>query len=176
MRVPRRISANCFPSVTGQRLHEVAIHAGEQAVRHLDEGDAAAQRGIDLPQLEPDIAAAHHQQPLRHVRHLERGGRVHDALARGHAGQRGRLGAGGHDGVAESDRLRRLALHPQRSRALEDASPAHHLHLLGARHGGEAPGELAHHALRLPLPQRVERHSRRAELHPELARALGFAR
>ena len=45
----------------GEGLHEIAVHAGQEAVGHLDEGHLAAERGVDLAQLEPDVAAADHQ-------------------------------------------------------------------------------------------------------------------
>src|SRR5215472_8450301 len=54
----------------GQRLHEIAVHAGEEAFRQLDESDSAAEGSIDLAQLEADVAAAHHEHSLGNVRHL----------------------------------------------------------------------------------------------------------
>jgi monoamine oxidase len=62
-------------------LDEIAVRAGQETVGHLDERHLAAERRVDLPQLESDVAAADDQQTLRNVGHLERRRRVHDALA-----------------------------------------------------------------------------------------------
>ena len=88
------------------------------------------------------------------------------------AGSRAR----GHDGVAEADGLRRLALHPQRPRALEDAAPDHDLHLLRARHRRRGPcASLPTTRSAFHFRSGIERDPRRAELHAQLARALRLA-
>ena len=65
-----------------------------------------AERRVDAAQLETDVAAADHQQRLRHVLEIERAGRVHDARAveAEHRHLRG-LRADGDDGVTEGDLL-----------------------------------------------------------------------
>ena len=42
----------------GEDVDEIAIGAGQKARRHLDDGHLAAERRIDGPELEPDVAAA----------------------------------------------------------------------------------------------------------------------
>ena len=57
--------ANSFFSRFSSTLHEIAIGAGQQARRHLDHRHLAAERGVDGPELEADVAAADHEQRLR---------------------------------------------------------------------------------------------------------------
>src|SRR5439155_501351 len=134
------------------------------------------QCGIDLAELEPDVATADDEEPLGDLGHLERRRRVHDAIAHeveaGHARpQRSR----GDDGVPEADHLRLLAADPDAPRVLEGATPSHDLDLPGLGDRGETARELAHHALGLPLAQGIERDARLAEVEAELLRALGLA-
>ena len=63
----------------GEDVHEIAIGARQQARRHLDDGDGAAERGVDGAELEADVAAADDEERLRDVGQIERGGRVHHA-------------------------------------------------------------------------------------------------
>ena len=62
-----------------QRADQVAVGAGQQAIGHLDHGNAAAQRGVDRAHFQADVAAANHQQRFRHVDQLERPGGIHDS-------------------------------------------------------------------------------------------------
>ena len=48
------------------RLRDVLVLARDQARRHLDDGDRAAEAAEHLPELEADVAAADHDQVLRH--------------------------------------------------------------------------------------------------------------
>ena len=52
---------------------------GSRPAGHLDDGDAAAERGVDAAQFEADIAAADDEQRLRDVGQVERAGRIHHA-------------------------------------------------------------------------------------------------
>ena len=61
--------------------HEVAIGAGQQPRRHLDDGDFAAERGVDAAELEPDVAAADDEQRLGNVGQLESGRRIEHSRA-----------------------------------------------------------------------------------------------
>jgi hypothetical protein len=77
--------------------------------------------------------------------------------------------------VAEADLLRLVAFHAQPASVLEDRAPGDDVDALALGDGGESAREPSHHALALPRAQRLERDARLAELHAELARALGFA-
>ena len=60
-------------------VHEIAVGAGQQPRRHLDDGDGAAERRVDRAEFEADVAAADDEQRLRNVRQVERAGRIHHA-------------------------------------------------------------------------------------------------
>src|SRR5262249_42962596 len=163
-------------AATGQRLHEIAVHAGEQPVHHFHDSDATTEGGIDLTHLEADVAAAHHEQVLGDLRHLECPRRIHDAVAAdGEAGRHHRRRARGHDGVLEAHHLRLLAADADAPRVLEGAAPSDDNHALGLGDRGEPARELAHHALGLPLAHRIERDARLAEVDAELLGALRLA-
>ena len=57
--------ANVFSTRCCQRLHQVAVGAGQQAGRHLDHRHLGAERGVDRAQFEADVAAADDEQRLR---------------------------------------------------------------------------------------------------------------
>ena len=157
-----------------ERLDQVAVRARQQAVGHLGDGDHAPERGVDLTELETDIAAADHEQPLRNIRQLERRGGIHDAIGlEREAGHARRERAGRHDRVLEADLLGLVALDAQLARALEHGAAADHLDALGLRDRREAARQPAHDSLGLPLAQRVERDVRLAELDADLAGARG---
>src|SRR5206468_3312059 len=81
---------------------------------------------------------------------------------------------GGDDRVLEHDLLRLVALDAERARILEQATADDDLDALGLRDRRKPARETADDALRLPLAQRIQIDARRAEVHAELARALGF--
>ncbi len=60
-------------------VDKIAIGARQQARRHLDDGDLGAERRVDRPQLEADVAAADDEQRLGDVGKIEPAGRVHHA-------------------------------------------------------------------------------------------------
>ena len=64
--VPRRNSSPCFVSDALQRRAHFHIHAGRDAVEELDHRHLGAEPAPHRAQLEPDIAAADDDQPLRH--------------------------------------------------------------------------------------------------------------
>src|SRR6266849_9749580 len=158
----------------GERVNERAVDARKKAVGHLRERDRAAQRGVDLPEREADVAAADHEEPLGHVGQRERRGRVDDAIAREcEAGQAGWRRARGDDGVLEAHFLRLVAFDTQLARALEDRAAADHLDAFRLRDRREPAREAADDPLGFPLAQGVERHPRFSEVDAELAGALG---
>src|SRR5882672_7845750 len=158
----------------GERLDEGSVHARQEPVGHLDEGHLAPERRVDLTELETDVAAADHEEPLGHLAELERRRRVDDAIAdERQSGQPRRRRARRDDRVLEAHLLRLVALHAQLARALEDGAAADDVDALGLRDRREPPREPADDALALPLAQRVERDARLAEIDAELAGALG---
>ena len=137
-----------------QRLNEVAVGARQQSVRHLDDGDLRAERGVHGAQLEADVAAAHDEQRLRHFLELECGFRVHDPgrVEAQHLRDRAQ-GACRHNRVVELD-LADLAVaaHPQTVGALEVAASLQVGDTASPRDLTEPARELVDHAL-LPLAQ-----------------------
>ena len=119
----------------GQDVDQIAIGAGQQAVRHLDDGDGAAERSVDRAELEADVSAADDQQRLWDVGKIEGGRRVHHsriAVAR-KPERRGndRHRAGGENRVLELDRVfsARGELDAECVRVDELAEALHVLHL-----------------------------------------------
>jgi hypothetical protein len=45
-----------------ERLHKVAVGAGQEAIEKFDDGDFGAQLGINGSHFEADVAAADHQE------------------------------------------------------------------------------------------------------------------
>ena len=88
-----------------ERLDEVAVAAGDQVGRQLDDADLAAERVVDGRHLEADDPAADDQHPLGDLRQLERAGRVDDPRVVGQAREHRRPRAGRDDAVVELDRL-----------------------------------------------------------------------
>src|SRR5262249_4466369 len=128
-----------------------------------------------LAELEPDVAPADHEELFGDLGELERRRRVEETIAGdGETGEPGRRRAGRDDRVLEAHLLRLLALDPELARALEDRAAAAHVDALRFGDRREAAREPAHHALALPLAQRIERHAGLAEIHTELARPLGI--
>ncbi len=73
-----------------EHLDQIGVGAGHQSIEQLDHGHLGAQRVVDGGELEPDDAAADHQQPLRDLAQLERRGRVpHARIVVGDAGDAG---------------------------------------------------------------------------------------
>jgi hypothetical protein len=73
-------------------LHQVAVGAEHQAVEHLDDVEARAERRVHRSHLEADDAAADDQHALGPDRQLERAGRGDDArVVLGHERQLHRL-------------------------------------------------------------------------------------
>ena len=76
-----------------ERLDEIAVHAGQEPVGHLDERHVAAQGRVHRAQLEADVAAPDDEELGGDLGELERARRVHHARgpapeARQHGGQR----------------------------------------------------------------------------------------
>ena len=84
-----------------ERLGDLAVHAGHDAVEELDHRHLGAQPAPDAAQFQADDAAADHHQVLGHLVQLQRAGRGHDALLVDlDARQRRALAAGGDDDVS----------------------------------------------------------------------------
>src|SRR5690606_22613548 len=60
-------------------LDQIAVGTLHQAVEHLDDVDARAQRGIHRGHLQPDDATADYQHALGHRLQFQRAGGVHHA-------------------------------------------------------------------------------------------------
>ena len=91
-----------------QRRDDVLVGAGDDLVHQLDDRHLGAERVVDGRHLQPDDAAADHQQALRHAVELQRAGAVdHARVVMRDEGQRHRLGAGGDDRLLEGDGVRR---------------------------------------------------------------------
>jgi hypothetical protein len=162
--------------------NEVAIRAGHQAVEHLDDVEARAERRVHRSHLEPDDAAADDEHPLRDRGELQRSCRVEDAGIFRHERQPYRLRACGDDRVLEAHdgllaRLRlarafgRLDLEVMRIEELADA--ADHVDLARLRHAGESAGQLADDLV-LPAQQGGQIDLRRAERDAVLGERLRF--
>ena len=83
---------------------QIGIEAGEDVVERLDDRDPAPEAGPGRPQLHADVAAAHHDEPLRDLGEGQRARRVHDAPAVDRqGGRRRRPGPGGQHGVLEAE-------------------------------------------------------------------------
>ena len=105
-------------------LAHVAVEAGQDLVEKFDHRDLGAEPPPHRAELEPDHAAADHDQVLGHLRQLQRAGRIDDPLLVDlDARQRSDRRAGGdddvlraHRAVADLDRVRafeaRVALEP----------------------------------------------------------------
>ena len=158
-----------------ERLHDVGIGAGNEAVHELDDRHFAAERVVHRRHLEPDDAPADDEQAFGNLLELERAGRIHEApIAIGQAGNARGLRAGGDDAVIERHRLDAvLGLDRQQVRRRELAAPLDHGDLALLGHGADAAGQLAHHAV-LELAQPVDIGLRRAELHAERSHLLGI--
>src|SRR3954469_11292519 len=90
----------------------MSFGAGDDLVHQLDDGHLGAQRVVDRRHLQPDDAAAQHQQPLRHTTKLQRPGTVdHARIVVRDERQRHRLRSGGDDRLIEGhDLLRAVRL------------------------------------------------------------------
>ncbi len=131
----------------GQRLHQVAVGAGQQPGRHLDDRHLGAERGVDRAELQADVAAADDQQRLGDLGQIERPGRVeHPRAVDRQPGDARRVRTGGEHQVVALHLLgagRRL--HRQRRRA-GDGRPALHVgDLAQLGHLAGAAGQLLDH-------------------------------
>ena len=149
---------------------QVAIGAGQQAAGHLDDGDLAAERGVDGAQLEADVAAADDEQRLRDVGQIERAGGIHQPRAVDRqAGNLRRHRAGGDDAVLEGERLLRAVdlLDVERVRVAERGHALDVLDLAQVADLAGAGGELADDLV-LEVAQLVEIDRRLGELDAEV--------
>ena len=147
-----------------------------KSIEELDHGDLRAQRVVDGGELEPDDAAADHQQPLRDLAQLERGGRVpHARIVVGDAGDAAHPRAGGEDRRLERDLARAsLSFDGELARAGQLAGAHHHLDPTLLRHPGEALGQPADHAA-LERVDLAEIEARLADRDPLLRQPFDLA-
>ena len=83
-----------------RRGREFGIHARQNAVEELDDGDLRAQSAPHAAEFQADHAGANDNQMLRHLVQFQRAGRCDDAfLIDIDAAQRRRFAAGGDDDV-----------------------------------------------------------------------------
>ena len=92
--------------VSHHRPREVGVGAEENAVERLDDGDFAAERGVNRAQLHADVAAADDEQLLGNLLNLQRlGGGHYTRVAEVESLRQRGLGADGDDGVLVADEL-----------------------------------------------------------------------
>ena len=127
-------------------LDQVAVGALHQAVEHLDDVEAGAERRVHRAHLEADDAAADDQHALGLHRQLERAGRGDDArVVLRHERQLHRLGAGGDDRAREADRRRAAGgeVDDDVVGVAEAAAAGDDRHLAHLRHLRQAAGQPA---------------------------------
>src|SRR6185436_9830046 len=153
-----------------EHLHEIAIRTGEQSRRHLDDGDLAAEGGVDGAELETDVAAANHQQRLRHIRQLETRRRVHHPRAvEREGGDLRRMRAGGEYQMLELELgVTRGASDLERLRTGDRGAALNELHLPQLGDAADAGGEFIDDAL-LVGAQPVDVDTRLGEGHAPVA-------
>src|SRR5262249_28119455 len=87
-------------------LRHLAVETGSDTIQHLDHRHFRAEPEPDRAELEPDVAGADYQQPLRHRGELQRTGRRNDPLLVDlDPGDAPDFGARGNDDVRRLDRL-----------------------------------------------------------------------
>ena len=130
-----------------QGRHEFLIHARQQACAFLGQVDAAAQGGVDHAQLQADVAAADHQQPLGDVGQGQRGRGGHDAAGRRmrRTGEGHGTGAGGDNGMAEANAADFTALQARGMRIFELGARAEELDIAPAAQEGQVFGQVGDH-------------------------------
>ena len=113
-----------FADSLRQNVDEIAVGAGQQTRRHLDDGDLAAEGRVDAAELEADVAAADDEQRFRHVGQIERSRGVPDARAvERQAWHACRPRPGRQDGVLELDLLVAAVLQGRREDGADRRSP-----------------------------------------------------
>ena len=70
-----------FFSLARHHLDDLGIVAGQDRGQRLDDGDLRAQLGVERADLDADVAAADHDEPLGDGVERERAGRIDDAVA-----------------------------------------------------------------------------------------------
>ena len=89
---------------------EIAVGARQQPGHHLDHRHLRPECGVDGPELEPDVAAAHHEQRCRDIGQLECAAGIHHARAvQPQAGDDARARSRCEDGVIEAHALHAVA-------------------------------------------------------------------
>ena len=96
-----RISKPCFLKILRAFLADLAVHAGQDLVEKLDDGDLGAEPPPDRAELEPDHAAAdhHHRAPAPWSSSSALVESTIRLMVDLDAGQRGDAGAGGDDEI-----------------------------------------------------------------------------
>ena len=153
-----------------QRRHQILVGTGNNLVHQLDHRDGRAQSAVHRRHLQPDDAAADHQQAGRDVGQVQGARAVdHPRVLVRHEGQGDGFGAGGDDGLVERNGLAAaIRLHGQLVRRGEAAQARHHGHLALPRQAAQPAGQALDHA-RLPIPQLVDVHLRGAEADAGMA-------
>jgi hypothetical protein len=102
--VPVLIVMPRFASALWSALRGVGVGGRDDAVQQLDDRHLAAERRVDVGELEPDRRAAERHEALGHLGDEQRAGRVDDAVAvELEAGQLDRARAGRDDELLRGD-------------------------------------------------------------------------
>src|SRR5262249_51200521 len=151
-----------------ERLDQVAIDAGQQAVGEFDDGHLAAEGGVDVTEFEADVTAADDEQRRRQRLQFQRTGRVHDPRRVEHqrGGARWRRAAG-EDAMAVAVTAAVVQLH--RLRIDELASPVDEVDLAAPTEAVDAARQ-AVYDLHPVAADRVEVDLRRLEVQSEVGR------
>ncbi len=126
-----------------ERRDQVPVHSRQEPVEQLHDGDLAAERRVDAPQLEADVSASDHEQPGGRRRQRQRGGRVPHARPRLDPRQGRGPRAGGDDRVLELERRRGRVVpgHADGAVGLEPPAARHHVHAADLREARESLGK-----------------------------------
>src|SRR5262249_41869007 len=123
----------------------LGVDAGQDRRQRLDDGDLAAELGIDRAELEADVAAADDHHALGQTREGQRAGRIDDALlVEREARDLDRRRAGGDDYALRLDPHRGavVLLHLERVGPDEAGGALHERRLVGLEELPDAAGEL----------------------------------
>ena len=132
----------------GDRIGQGLVIERQQAVGHFDDGDLGPQFAEGDAELQPDIAAADHDQLAGHLVQRQGLGRGDDVAAELQEGQFDRLGAGGEDDVFGRDGDLALGGFHRAGLGVGEVGPAlDDLDLRLLQQGGDAGVQLADDAV-----------------------------
>src|SRR5262245_20010387 len=147
---------------TAELRRHAAVHGRDDLVHELDDRHASTEPAPHRSELEPDGAAADHEEALRDARQRQRLGRADDALAVEREAAEGRRLAAGRD--QDARRLERAVADRDAPGGGDPPRPAHPLDLVLLEEAGDALREAAHDAV-LPGHHRRQVELDAAHLH-----------